>query len=305
MEDPNKKVVDKPPAELRLGYTTVSPFSVEDYLKWDKILTRTRQPVPLVNVGDEKVTVALPWEKSKLYVLPLFLEALSNLRINENTEFYFTIDAHPAPERWSKEGRSRHGARERRERVAVCHNRCREYALDNDSDYLWVIETDLLPTPDAYRRLRTLFVRHRADVAVLPYTWHYVSDKGPLNPKTPLLGWRGTYPRLTSIVLSDFLLERYPAQLTTGGFGCTMFNRHVFEKEFELDDGFWCTDGVFARRVDKERLKVLADNRLFIQHVCCKSCFQMGYGTYREDWNVQTEVEKVLKDKKLTIEVET
>lgn len=303
-EDPDKKIVDKTPVEpVRLGYTTISPFSFYDSLQWTKIFKRMRNPVSLLKVGDEKVTLGLPWEKSKLYVLPLFLKALSQLELNDDAEFYFTIDASPAPERWSKQGRSKSGMRARREHVADCHNRCRERALDNGSDYLWIVETDLLPTPDAYRRLRTLIVKHRADVAVLPYTWHYVSNEGPLNPKIPLLGWRGKVPRLTSIKFSDFLLESYPAQLTTGGFGCTMFTRKVFEKPFELDNSYWCTDGVLAKRVEKENFKVLADNRMFVQHVCCRSCFKKGYGEYREDWNVQEEINKTLKDRNVKVNV--
>lgn len=302
MEDANKKVADKPHVEhVRLGYVTISPFSFYDSLKWTKIFNRINKPVSLLNVGDEKVTIGLPWEKSKLYVLPLFLNALSKLKLNGNAEFYFTIDTSPAPERWSKLGRTRKGLRARRERVAECHNRCRERALDNGSDYLWIVETDLLPTSDAYRRLRTLTVKHRADVAVLPYTWHYVSNKGPLSPKTPLMGWRGTYPRLTSIDFADFLLEPYPAELTTAGFGCTMFSRKIFNKPFELDGGKWCTDGVFADRVQKDNLRVLADNRMFVQHVCCRSCFKKGYGEYQTDWNIRKEINKALKDRNVVV----
>ena len=301
-EDPNKQVVDTPPAEpVRLGYVTASPFSLEDREKWNKIFTRMKQSVSLLEVGDEKVTLGLPWEKSKLYVLPQFLAALSQLKLNENAEYYFTIDGSPAPERWSKQGRSRKGMRMRRKRVAACHNRCRERALENDSDYLWIIETDLLPTPDAYRRLRTLIHSHHADVATLPYTWHYVSDEGPLSPKIPLMGWRGKYPRLTSILFSNFLLEPYPAHLTTTGFGCTMFAKRVFEKPFRLDGSYWCTDGVFARRVQKENLRVMADNRMFVQHVCCRKCYGNGYGEFHEDWDVKSEIGKFLGDRNVVI----
>ena len=200
---------------------------------------------------------------------------------------------------------SKKGAEERRIRVAQCHNRCRQRALDNDSDYLWIIETDLLPPPDAYRRLRALINRHNADAAALPYTWHHISDEGPWNPKTPLLGWRGKYPHMKTIALADILLEKYPARLTTVGFGCTMFSRRVFEKKpFELDlDTPWCTDGAFAKRVEEEGLKVLADNRTFVQHICCRRCFREGYGEYREDWDVQAEVHRALKDRNVTISV--
>ncbi|GAH04979.1 unnamed protein product, partial [marine sediment metagenome] len=148
-----------------------------------------------------------------------------------------------------------------------------------------------------------LTVKHHADVATLPYTWHYVSNEGPLSPKTPLMGWRGKYPRLTSINFADFLLESYPAEVTTAGFGCTMFSRKVFRKPFELDGGKWCTDGVFGDRVKEENLKVLVDNRMFVQHICCKSCFKKGYGEYSENWNIQEEINKALKYKNVTINV--
>ena len=84
MEDLNKKVVTGPDQHLRLGFTTISPFSIEDHRKWTKVFKRMRKrDAPLVGVGGEKVTLGLPWEKSKLYVLPLFLDALSNLELND------------------------------------------------------------------------------------------------------------------------------------------------------------------------------------------------------------------------------
>lgn len=260
---------------------------------------------PVLDVGGEKVTVFSAYEPSKSYIANEHFEAISKLELNDNSEIFITIDNHPAPARWSKEGIKHNGQLKRRKRVAEVENIGRQRAIDNGSDYLMIVECDLLPPPDAYRRLRTLIVEYGADIAFLPYTWHWVDPKrGPYGRYAPLMGWRGKYPSLTPIMLRRFLLERYPSSVTTCGLGCSMFTRSVFEKKpFELDPySIWCTDGVLAKRVQDEDLKVLGDNRLFVQHICCVSCYKRAHsGEKPETVDVRSRISELFEGRNIVV----
>lgn len=263
-------------------HTKVFLKSFPDILEWNE--KRANNP-PLVDLGDEKVTVACPYEPHKLYVKREYLEAIAHLEVTPDSEIYFTEDTKPAPMRWTKLGDSAEGSLQRQEHVLKAHNRCRDRALANDSDYLMMVETDLLPPPDAYRRLKTLCERYGADIAYLPYTWHYISPiRGVLfthlaHPeKEPLLiAWHGSYPMFTTIYLRDFLVQGYPAQVSACGLGCTLISRKVLEKvPFEIDWNNvirWCTDGALGKRIEQYGWKVLADNRVLVQHLCCLNCY--------------------------------
>ena len=249
-----------------------------DVIEWNE--GRKNKP-PLAEVGEEKVTVACPYEPHKLYVERELLDALSALEINEHSEIFYTIDTEPAPIRWTSLGDSVSGHLRRRQHVCDAHNRCRKVALENNSDYLLMVEADLLPPPDSYRRLKTLCERYGAGIAFLPYTWHYVPPRSEgiiyrHHAKEPhVMAWRGNYPTMYPIFLKDLLLEPYPAQVSACGMGVTLVARSVFEKiPFEVDPAsVWSTDGVLGGRAQKAGIKILGDNRLIVQHLCCLNCY--------------------------------
>ncbi|MBA7489956.1 hypothetical protein ES702_00490 [subsurface metagenome] len=262
--------------ERALSTPRPPPLKLSRAGQWQQILEQMqlkKNASSILPVGDEKVTVYCGYEPNKNYIAKEYFEAISRLAINEQSEIFVTIDSHPAPVRWSKEGVTKDGQAKRRQRVLEIENIARERALANGSDYLMIIECDLLPPPDAYRRLRTL-IKTGADISFLPYTWHWINPQtGPSNRYAPVLAWTGKYPNMIPQTLKNFLSQPYPAKVTTCGFGCSMFSRKVFEKPFELDPySIWCTDGCFAKRVEEETLLVLGDNRVFAQHICCKKC---------------------------------
>ncbi|MBA7490208.1 hypothetical protein ES702_00743 [subsurface metagenome] len=274
--------------------------------EWSEVLEKLQGRMPdtsIVPVGDEKVTVYCGYEPNKNYIATEYFTAISHLQLNEHSEIFITLDGHAAPSRWSDEGVTKEGQLERRERVVEIENMARAEALRNGSDYLMIVECDLLPPPAAYRRLRTL-ITAGADVAFLPYTWHWMNmKKGPNRKYAPVLAWRGKYPNLRPITLQRFLTEPYPTKVTTCGFGCVMFTKKVFKEPFELDPySVWCTDGVFAKRVQEEHLTVLGDNRVLVQHVCCKRCnLTRRQGEPVQAVNVKDLLPTLFKDRTVTV----
>lgn len=301
-----QKTVTKPTPPLIIPFKPpfTSRYSRKQWVEFLSQLPAGMNEPPVMDVGEEKVTVFSAYEPSKHYIIKEHFEAISKLQINDGSEIFITIDNHAAPIRWSKEGVTKDGQLARRERVAEVENVGRQRAIENGSDYLMIAECDLLPPPDAYRRLRTLIVNYGADIVFLPYTWHWMNLKrGPGNIYSPVLAWRGKYPNMTMITLRDFLSEPYPAEVLTCGLGCAMFKRTVFEKQpFELDQyGIWCTNGVLAKRVKEENLKVLGDNRLFVQHVCCKHCYTRKTGNYPEKVDVKEAISEFLEGRNVVV----
>ena len=275
--------------------------------QWHQILGELpskRLKPPLLSVGDEKVTVYCGYEPNKNYIAKEYFQAISKLQLNTHSEVFVTLDSHHAPARWSKEGVTKEGQLKRRQRVVEIENIAREHALQNGSDYLMIIECDLLPPPDAYRRLRTL-ISAGADVAFLPYTWHWMNmETGPNKKYALVLAWRGKYPNLTSILLQKFLNEPYPCKVTTCGFGCSLFTKKISKEPFEIDPySVWSTDGCLAKRVQEEHLSVLGDNRVLVQHVCCKRCnLRRRRGEPVEPVNVKELLPTLFKDRNLTVQ---
>lgn len=281
----------------------LKPSRAEQWRELLEQLELKRAKVSLLPVGDENVTVYCGYEPNKNYIAKEYFEAVSRLTINKRSEIFVTIDNHPAPVRWSKDGVTKEGQAKRRQRVAEIENIARARALANGSDYLMIVECDLLPPPDAYRRLRTL-IKAGADVSFLPYTWHWINPKtGPSNKYAPVLAWTGKYPNMMPHTLKTFLTTPYPAKVTTCGFGCALFTRKVFEKPFSLDPySIWCTDGCFGKRVAEENLLVLGDNRVFAQHICCKQCARRFHqGEPHKPVNIKELLGRLFKERNITV----
>jgi len=277
--------------------TPVKPLEPETVASsWEQLFAlnekRLNDP-PILDVGDEKVTVGVPWGPGKMYVAEKFFENLAALRLPAETIFVIDVADRAGAFKQAK--------------VAASHNMLKQGALDNGSKYFMLIEADNLPPPEGYLRMKTLIEKYDADVANIPYGYH-TGPKGPIFDCRPekyhAFCWRGEYPLYHGVDFRDLLTSAYPFHVTSAGFGCTLFTPKAIGKEPWFTDQppkvVWCTDGTFGIRVKREKLKFLVDNRVFCQHLCCPSCFQKVHGEPKAI-NVIEKIERLFRDKKYRI----
>ncbi len=106
-----------------------------------------------------------------------------------------------------------------------------------EADYLWFLDSDVIPEPDSCDRL--LKLAERADIASLHY-----SNLGYLNPK----------PRVSYV--------------HTVETGCTLIKKEVFSKIGKFDETLTVgEDNDFCLRAEKEGFRIIQDTTIELTHL--------------------------------------
>lgn len=260
---------------LRPGRDRPAPFSVE----FDGQVSLEKG-----KVGNSKLTIAMPWNQEKLYMANDYFEAISRIKVPKNTEYFILIDtAYVERKSFEIQDNTRE---ERRKRVGMVHDMCRQRAIENKSNYLMIVEADLLAPSDSFVRMLQLF-KHKADIGAISYTWHgYLAN-------SLAMSWSKTEAAVAYNV-PTLLGQKYPLQVAATGFGCICFTRRVLEnvKFRYLPDSFWSSDGVLGMDAERLGYKILVDNRLLVYHFCCQQC----YGQFRgKQTGVETDILKIIQ----------
>jgi GT2 family glycosyltransferase len=121
-----------------------------------------------------------------------------------------------------------------RERVVKSHNKLREYFLNNNYDYLLILDQDVIPQKEVIEKLinhkkdavSALFFGHHniqtGENKLMPFAWKFIEKSG---------FWGKTYYLNENEIFSNKLIE-----IAFAGMGCILLSKKVLKKiEFRYD----------------------------------------------------------------------
>lgn len=143
------------------------------------------------------------------------------------------------------------------------HNDCRQYALDNNYDYLLHLETDVFPPKDVIEKL----IAHNMPVV----GGLYYRDEGFYRKPMLQRNVRLAPNRVGSINFShdeDILLQNGPAKYAAVGLGCVLISRDTLEKiKFRcLDVDSFHPDSYFSEDCFKYNIPIYLDPDVVCRH---------------------------------------
>lgn len=150
--------------------------------------------------------------------------------------------------------------------MADAHNACRQYAIDNDFDYMLHLETDIIPPMDVIERL----MKHRKGVCAGVYDIFYGSQR-----RLMIQIAEGFDRTIGAFRSPDFVTDTetlfFDGQLKKvfhAGLGCVLIKRKVFEEiEFRAEPGNdYHPDTWFANDCFKRKIPIFADPNIICEH---------------------------------------
>ena len=148
-----------------------------------------------------------------------------------------------------------------RENVLHQYQRGRDMFLNGDWDAMMVIESDIIPPPDAIERLAAI----DSDVAYGVYRFRVsdvvnVFERYPGNPRNEGESLSLNTKKLRRAIRANI------TPMTGGGLGCSLIKRHVLEAiPFRHEDTGHC-DSWFNRDVMRHGFTQMADMRVVCGH---------------------------------------
>ncbi|MSR86535.1 glycosyltransferase family 2 protein [Candidatus Woesearchaeota archaeon] len=192
----------------------------------------------------KKVLVAAPICEWYEYCFPEFARALRSLTYPRKDIFF--VDNSPGMRFYQRVltsgfsvEKSEHLHRIR-DMVTRDHNRIRQKVLDEDYDYLLILDQDVIPPPDVIEKLMAhdkdvvsgMYFGHHdignGEVKVMPFAWAFSKEHKD---------WNNTGYLLDSEMWADHLLT-----IAFAGMGCILFKRKVLEKiefRYSLEMDAW------------------------------------------------------------------
>jgi len=151
--------------------------------------------------------------------------------------------------------------------IANARNKIRQVVLDNNLDYVFFIDSDIIVPNNILAKLLAL----DADIA----TGIYVKKAMPT--VTELYNWSLDKTKIVPVLLAEMSTIKNPVELAACGFGATLIKRQVLEKirfkweevasfnsnatTYESEDLQFCVD---ARKYD---FKIVVDPELLCGHI--------------------------------------
>jgi len=162
-----------------------------------------------------------------------------------------------------------------KERIAISHNDCKNYALNNDYDFLFHLESDVIPPADVIENL--LFHKKEVISAL------YYSDEGLY--RRPMIQMKS---KIAENYCSSFWLNNKNEnnyingqllQVACSGLGSSLISSKVLNKitfRTEKNDKF--PDTLFAEDCEKLGIPVFVDTKIICEHL------NKNWGVYGIDY---------------------
>ena len=150
-----------------------------------------------------------------------------------------------------------------RERIVNSRNILREYAIENDYDFFFSLEQDVIPPNDAVDRL----INHKKDVVTGVYFTNYLINNEPV---LKLLLWvKNPETYQLEFIDDSFLDSNNIIRINASGLGCVLIHRIVLEKiKFRLfDEKNTFDDMPFYKDLDNNGIQAYADLGLRFKHM--------------------------------------
>lgn len=230
-----------------------------------------------------KVLIGCPTSEVKSYALEKFIEGLYTLTypnfdvlIEDNSpksDYFHRLQAFA--EKWNREKspsafsviRSGFTSKFARERIIIGRNKLRQFVLENNYDYFFSLEQDVIPPADIIERL---LAREKKIISGCYFTVfpNYPSVRlvafkhvPPANPAEPL--WDVGPPLGIMEVLPSRVLD-----VSVVGVGCLLIHSSVLEKvSFRYDSSTDASDDMFfCYDARKAGYSIYLDSSQFCQH---------------------------------------
>lgn len=152
-------------------------------------------------------------------------------------------------------------------RTTKAHEACREYALKNGYDYLFHLETDVIPPYDVIERLLS---SRKPVISGIYDIFHGKSRKSMIQLSEDLDRSIGAY-RVVPFVEHEepLFFDGTVKQVYHAGIGCTLISRYVFEKvnfRYEKNHIFHA-DTWFANDCFQKDIPVFVDTTIQCKHL--------------------------------------
>jgi hypothetical protein len=151
-----------------------------------------------------------------------------------------------------------------KEKIALSHNDCKNYAISNDYDYLLHLESDVIPPANVIENL--LFYKKEVVNAL------YYSDDGLY--RRPMLQIR---LKIAENYCSSFWLKRENEidfingqllQVALAGLGCALISKKVLSKiTFRTENNDKFPDTLFAEDCERLGISVFVDTKIICEHL--------------------------------------
>lgn len=162
-----------------------------------------------------------------------------------------------------------------KERIALSHNDCRNYTLNNDYDFLFHLESDVIPPPDVIENL--LFHKKEVTSAVY-YTDDGMYRKPMIQMKLKIAeNYRSSY--WLNYKNENNYINGQLLQVACAGLGSSMISSKVLNKiafRTEKNDKF--PDTLFAEDCEKLQIPVFVDTKIICEHL------NKNWGVYGIDY---------------------
>ena len=151
-----------------------------------------------------------------------------------------------------------------RDRIAESRNIIRQYALDNNYDYFFSLEQDVIPPRDIIERL----LSHKKDaVCGVYFAVNFYKGKNQLMP----LVWVDFDKETKKMFYIDKerLWSNKLIEVATSGLGCMLIHRRILEKiKFRYDKGDEGFDDMwFCKDLRENGIKLYCDTSLKCKHL--------------------------------------
>lgn len=152
-----------------------------------------------------------------------------------------------------------------REYILKSQTLIREYFLSKDYDYLFFVESDIIPPLDIVEKLMI----HEKPVCAAPYlTFKREATKSILS-ENDVIGDGFAMSRMLSPAEAFLFTDGDLKQTTAAGFGCVLIERWVIEKiPFRIDlSRDTHTDSMFYEDLLYEKIPAYFDSSIWVDHI--------------------------------------
>lgn len=218
-----------------------------------------------------KVLLAAPQHDSKRYCWKEWLDAIKNLTY---PNFEIFIADNSITDEFSKEIKQeginiKHIKNEKgvMHRLVDSHNACRQYALDNDFDFLFHLETDIIPPKDVIERLMNngkMICSGCYDI------WHGKLRKAMIQLDEDFDRSKRAYRTITFVDEQEPLIfNGHLRRVYHAGIGCILIHKKILKQiPFRyIDKGGFSADTWFANDCYKYDIPIHLDTTILCKHL--------------------------------------
>lgn len=219
---------------------------------------------------EKRVLVAAPTYSGKHYIFPTWYKLITSLGYD-----WLIVDNSRGLSYLSKLRREGYKkvvhlqrGKNSREAIGKSSEYIRQYAIDNNYDYIMMIETDLLPPKNVIEKL----LAHNKDIIGLPYE---IGIKGMTDNPRRLCIQQPYITNESSKLLELVGVNEGYSMLNGGvqrvggmGVGCVLISKNIFEKyPFKYSERYnMHTDSIFYLDLMENNIPVYIDMDVLVRH---------------------------------------